>query len=68
MTEREWSELRDMPIGNLIVLLQKLAKRINYVSPEYRSAILSEAARRLSGVNNLAREMRKVYDEMEKQE
>ena len=53
-----------MPIGNLIVLLQKIAKRINYVSPEYRSAILTEAARRLSTVNNLAREMRSSESKM----
>lgn len=59
MTESDWSELREMPIGNLIVLLQKLAKHISYVSPAYRSAILRETAHRLNVVNNTARELRK---------
>lgn len=60
--ERNWSELREMPIGNLIVLLQKLARKINYVSPAYRSAIITEAAYRLNSVNNMARGMRSESD------
>ncbi len=37
-----------LPTANLVVLLQKIAKQVSYVPPEYRACVLREAARRLS--------------------
>lgn len=44
-----------MPIGNLIVALQKLEKDISHFKPEYRAAILRETSRRLNLLNNTVR-------------
>ncbi len=37
-----------LPTANLVVLLQKIAKNVSYVDPEYRADVLREAARRLN--------------------
>ena len=50
--------LRNRPIGNLIICLQKLAKDNSYYKPDYRKAILLEAARRLNEINNQVRSLR----------
>lgn len=37
----------EMSTNNLAIVLQKVAKKVTYLHPAYRTAVLNEAARRL---------------------
>lgn len=47
-TPRDDEYVRSIPTGNLVILLQKLSRKISYNQPRVRDLILSEAARRLN--------------------
>lgn len=40
--------LERMPVANLVVAIQKIAKNVSHFNPSYRQAILTEAAKRLT--------------------
>lgn len=47
-TPRDDEYARSIPTGNLVILLQKLSRKISYNTPQFRALILAEAARRLN--------------------